>query len=124
MDTVVKRTGAILMAAAWLLLSFICSVFAPATPTPIPSGKQIASRAAETSSVPLLALQVHRVQLKAGIFGFLKSGSPGPFLVGCVPNHVILFLGNFRFSPTPVDLTAAWQFRLRAAHNPRAPCLS
>jgi hypothetical protein len=112
------------MAAGWLLLSLLYCVFEHAAPVAVPSGKPAASQIAETSSTPYPALQFHRLHLPEGTLGLSKSGSLGPFAPSCSPSQTILWLGNLHLASAPIGLASAWQFSLRAALNPRAPCLA
>lgn len=112
------------MAASWLLISMFHSVFEPTMPDFAPLGKQSASRVVVASASPLLAHPFHRLTLQEGAFWFSKGGNIGPFLPSLAPTQALLWLGSGALVPAPIDLACAWQFRLRAASNPRAPCLS
>lgn len=112
------------MAAGWLLLSIIQCAFEHAAPTAIPAGRQPASRVAATSSPLLLTLQFHRLHLQGGEYAFAKDEGLGSFDPFDAPPRALLCPGGQVPLSTPTILARSWQFRLRAALNPRAPCLS
>ena len=118
-----NHAGTVLMSAGWLLLSLFRCAFEPATTSSGSPGSEAIARLA-VSSTSQSKLLFHRFTLMKSVFGLEKSGNGGPFDFNQDKSSVVFWLRTRQLSFAPDNLAQGWQFALRAALNPRAPCLS
>jgi hypothetical protein len=119
---VLKHTGTVLMSASWLLLSLFRCAFEPApVSSSLPNAAVARLAVSSTSQSKLL---FHRLTLVETIFGLEKSGYGGECDFAPDQPSIVSWLRTRQLSFEPDNLAQAWQFKLRAALNPRAPSLS
>lgn len=119
----IKHSGTILMSAGWLLLSLFRFAIEPATTASGMPGNEAIARIAGASNSQS-KLQLHRFTLVESVCGLEKSGNGGPFDFDRDQPSSVSWLRTRQLSFASDYLVQAWQFKLRAALNPRAPCLS
>jgi len=121
--TFLQKAGLILMAAAWLPLSFSCRVQEHEFSLAGQIDKGTPVDAAFAIRAPFQAVQFHQLRLSGwgcwlSKFSGLDSVEPG-FLSA----RTFLASGKiWLVASVPCELLTPWQFTRRAALHPRAPC--
>jgi len=116
----IQKLGLLLLATGWLPLNFLCLQERAASPCAI-FAEQRASETAFKTEPSNASVQFH--QFRAGKFQrWNLRGGPEPLDFDFL--SMALVPGNAHNAVAIPRLAHGWQFALRAAPNPRAPCIA
>jgi len=119
----VKIIGFALLAVAWLPLSFSARPQAYGFPPTGQIRERIPNEAAFAVLFPIQSVQLHQFRLSGAQSWFSKSFGPDSVKLGCSCSWVDLNgPETWLRASAPGELLKAWQFTLRMALHPRAPC--
>jgi len=117
-----RRTGLILMATGWLLLSFFGRTQVPGF---LPAGqiaKQTPVEIVYAIPSPFQPVQFHQLRLSGFACWFAKFIGMASIEPSLLSLQTVLGPGQTLLASASFEFLNSWQFNRRAALHPRAPC--